>query len=127
MLLLIISAVLTLFVALEHIYIFALEMFFNESETAQKAFGLTPEFLKDQRVKNLLSNQGLYNGFLAMGLLWSLTETGIFRYQLSVFFLTCILCAAIYGSVSASKKIFYIQGMPAFLALLTTVMYIILR
>ena len=81
MLLLILSALLTLFVALEHIYIFILEMFFNESETAQKAFGLDSEFLKDERVKNLFSNQGLYNAFLAVGLLWSLTETGIFRFS----------------------------------------------
>ena len=90
MLLLILSALLTLFIALEHIYIFVLEMFFNESETTQKAFGLDSEFLKDERVKNLFSNQGLYNAFLAVGLLWSLTETGIFRYQLSFFFLTCV-------------------------------------
>ena len=126
MLLLILSALLTLFIALEHIYIFVLEMFFNESETAQKVFGLDSEFLKDERVKNLFSNQGLYNAFLAVGLLWSLTETGIFRYQLSFFFLTCVLCAAIYGSITSNKKIFYIQGIPALLALISTGMYIIL-
>ena len=59
-----------------------------------------------------MSNQGLYNGFLASGLMWSLTETGEFQFQIAIFFLI-----AIYGSETVSKKIFLLQGIPALLAI----------
>ena len=68
-------------------------------------------------VKKMMSNQGLYNGFLASGLMWSLTETGEFQFQIAIFFLICIVCAAIYGSETVSKKIFLLQGIPALLAI----------
>jgi len=77
------------------------------------------EFLKDERVKKMMSNQGLYNGFLASGLMWSLTESGEFQFQIAIFFLICIICAAIYGSVTVSKKIFLLQGIPALLAIMS--------
>ncbi len=109
--------ILIVFVAIQHYCILILEMFFNESEAVQKNFGLELEFLKDERVKKIMSNQGLYNGFLASGLMWSLTETGEFQFQIAIFFLICIVCAAIYGSATVSKKIFLLQGIPALLAI----------
>jgi len=106
-------------VAIQHYCILILEMFFNESRSVQKSFGLDLEFLKDERVKRMMSNQGLYNGFLASGLMWSLTETGEFQFQIAIFFLICIVCAAIYGSATVSKKIFLLQGIPALLAIIS--------
>ena len=115
----ILAFILIIFVAIQHYCILILEMFFNESEAVQKNFGLELEFLKDERVKKMMSNQGLYNGFLASGLMWSLTETGEFQFQIAIFFLICIVCAAIYGSVTVSKKIFLLQGIPALLAIIS--------
>ena len=91
----ILALILIIFVAIEHYYILILEMYFNESETIQRNFGLDSKFLKDERVKKMMANQGLYNSFLASGLIWSLTETGEFQIQIAVFFLICIICAAI--------------------------------
>ena len=113
----ILAFILIIFVAIQHYCILILEMFFNESGAVQKNFGLELEFLKDERVKKMMSNQGLYNGFLASGLMWSLTETGEFQFQIAIFFLICIVCAAIYGSATVSKKIFLRQGIPALLAI----------
>ena len=113
----ILAFILIIFVAIQHYCILILEMFFNESRSVQKSFGLDLEFLKDERVKKMMSNQGLYNGFLASGLMWSLTETGEFQFQIAIFFLICIVCAAIYGSATVSKKIFLLQGIPALLAI----------
>ena len=115
----ILAFILIVFVAIQHYCILILEMFFNESEAVQKNFGLELEFLKDERVKKIMSNQGLYNGFLASGLMWSLTETGEFQFQIAIFFLICIVCAAIYGSATVSKKIFLLQGIPALLAIMS--------
>lgn len=113
----ILAFILIIFVAIQHYCILILEMFFNESKSVQRSFGLDLEFLKDERVKKMMSNQGLYNGFLASGLMWSLTETGEFQFQIAIFFLICIVCAAIYGSATVSKKIFLLQGIPALLAI----------
>ena len=113
----ILAFILIVFVAIQHYCILILEMFFNESKSVQRSFGLELEFLKDERVKKMMSNQGLYNGFLASGLMWSLTETGEFQFQIAIFFLICIVCAAIYGSATVSKKIFLLQGIPALLAI----------
>ncbi len=115
----ILAFILIIFVAIQHYCILILEMFFNESRSVQKSFGLDLEFLKDERVKKMMSNQGLYNGFLASGLMWSLTETGEFQFQIAIFFLICIVCAAIYGSATVSKKIFLLQGIPALLAIIS--------
>jgi len=109
-------------VALEHYYILILEMYLNESETVQRNFGLEIDFLKDERVKKMMANQGLYNGFLATGLVWSLIESGEFQFQIAVFFLICIICAAIYGSVTVSKKIFLVQGLPALMAIIAVLL-----
>ena len=101
-------------------------MYFNESETIQRNFGLDSKFLKDERVKKMMANQGLYNSFLASGLMWSLTESGEFQFQIAIFFLICIICAAIYGSVTVSKKIFLLQGMPALIAFILLLLPLII-
>ena len=93
----IIAGLLILLVAVEHIYILIIEMFFSESKVAQRSFGLEKEFLKDERVKIMMANQGLYNGFLAMGLIWSIFETGAFQVQLAIFFsVMCCMCGNIW-------------------------------
>ncbi len=122
----ILAFILILFVAMEHYYILILEMYLNESKSIQKNFGLELGFLKDERVKKMLANQGLYNGFLASGLMWSLTESGEFQFQIAIFFLICIICAAIYGSVTVSKKIFLLQGMPALMAFILLLLPLII-
>ena len=121
----ILALILILFVAIEHYYILILEMYFNESETIQRNFGLDSKFLKDERVKKMMANQGLYNSFLASGLVWSLIESGEFQFQIAVFFLICIICAAVYGSVTVSKKIFLLQGLPALMAIIAVLLPLI--
>lgn len=105
-------------VALVHIYIVYLEMFLWNTPKGQKAFQLTPEFALES--KTLAANQGLYNGFLAAGLIWSLLHpnTG-FASQLALFFLSCVAVAGLYGAVTVARKILFIQTIPALLALLT--------
>lgn len=102
-------------VALLHVYILVLEMFLWEKPTVRKAFNLTPEFA--QATKVLAANQGLYNGFLAAGLFWGMSlgpdGTGV-----KVFFLACVLVAGLYGAATASRKILFVQGLPAAIGLI---------
>jgi len=109
------ATVLITVVALIHLYILVLEMFLWNTRTGHKAFNLRPDFARDTRV--LAANQGLYNGFLAAGLLWSLWlgEKGT---QVAIFFLTCVVIAGVFGTVIASRKILYVQAIPALAALL---------
>lgn len=102
-------------VAIEHVYFLILEMFLWTKPKGIKTFGLkSKEFAEDTKV--LAANQGLYNGFLAAGLVYSLI---IEDKNLSIFFLICVTIAAIYGSYRTRKvRLFYIQGIPAILALL---------
>ncbi|STQ12601.1 protein YpaA [Enterobacter cloacae] len=95
------ATVLIIIVALIHLYILVLEMFLWNTKTGHKAFNLTPDFARDTRV--LAANQGLYNGFLAAGLLWGLWlgERGV---PVTVFFLSCVLLAGIFGAATASRK-----------------------
>ena len=101
-------------VALLHVWILVLEMFLWERPAGRKAFGLTPEFA--QATKVLAANQGLYNGFLAAGLFWGLS-LGAAGAGVKVFFLACVLVAGVYGAATASRKILFIQGLPAALGL----------
>lgn len=115
----IVSTILVALVALEHVYILVLEMFLWTTPRAQKAFGLTPAFARE--TKSLAANQGLYNGFLAAGLIWGLLHPGAdFGYQLQLFFLICVAVAAIYGGITSKRSILLMQGLPAFLALAAT-------
>jgi putative membrane protein len=113
------SLILVGLVALEHLYILALEMFLWTTPRARRAFGTTPEFAEESRV--LAANQGLYNGFLAAGLIWGLLHPSPqFGAQIQIFFLLCVLVAAIYGGLTAKRSILFVQGGPALLALLAT-------
>lgn len=104
-------------VAVEHLYFLYLEMFAWTTPRVQRVFGTTPEIARDSKV--LAANQGLYNGFLAAGLLWGLIHplaaTG---REIELFFLGCVLVAALYGGLTAKRSILLIQGLPALLALL---------
>lgn len=111
-----ISQILIALIALLHLYFLILEMFLWEQPSGLKAFGNTPE--KAKLTKVLAQNQGLYNGFLAAGLIWSLMAAQPFAAMLGNFFLVCVLIAGIYGSLTASQKILYIQALPAFIALI---------
>jgi len=104
-------------VALEHIYILVLEMFLWTKPRGRKSVGLTPE--RAEATKVMAANQGLYNGFLAAGLLWALVhpDAGV-AYQLKLFFIGCVLVAGLYGGATASRKIFVIQALPAAIALI---------
>ena len=108
------ATVLIAVVAFIHLYILVLEMFLWDTKTGHKAFNLRPDFARDTRV--LAANQGLYNGFLAAGLAWGLW-LGAPGVQVVIFFLACVLAAGIFGALTASRKILYIQALPALLAL----------
>ena len=112
----IIAKVLIACIALLHIYFLVLEMFLWEQPMGMKAFGNTAE--KAKLTKVLAQNQGLYHGFLAAGLIWSLFAPVAFATQLANFFLGCVLLAGMYGAITASKKILYIQALPALITLL---------
>jgi putative membrane protein len=102
-------------VALIHIYILVLEMFFWDKPKGMKVFGLTAQQAKDSKV--LAANQGLYNGFLAAGLIWGLS-LGSAGTHLKYFFLLCVLVAGLYGAATANKRILFVQALPAALGLL---------
>ncbi len=101
-------------VALIHVYILILEMFLWTTPKGRKAFGLTKEFAEASKV--LAANQGLYNGFLAAGLIWGLA-LGAAGGPVKLFFLACVLVAGLYGAATASRKILFIQALPAAIGL----------
>ena len=101
-------------VALIHIYILVLEMFLWTKPAGLRAFGQTQAAAAASRV--LAANQGLYNGFLAAGLIWSIT-LGADGTRVAVFFLSCVIVAGVYGATTASRKILYVQAVPAALAM----------
>ena len=105
------AAVLVALVGLIHVYILVLEMFWWTTPKGRKAFGLTPEFAESTKV--LAANQGLYNGFLAAGLFWGLARADV---PAQLFFLGCVFVAGLYGAATASRKILFIQSLPAALA-----------
>jgi putative membrane protein len=109
----VIAGILVALVAAVHVYIVVLEMFLWKTPRGQKAFGLTPEFAEQTAV--LAANQGLYNGFLAAGLFWGLVAG---NFGAKVFFLVCVMVAGLYVAATASKKILFVQTVPATLALL---------
>lgn len=101
-------------IALLHVYILVLEMFLWEKPAGMRAFRQTPESARQTKV--LAANQGLYNGFLAAGLLWGLW-LGPAGTSVKVFFLLCVLVAGLYGAATASRKILFVQAVPAAIAL----------
>lgn len=113
-----IAEILIALVAIEHLYIFYMEMFAWET-LGRKTFrgSMRDELFKP--TKTLAANQGLYNGFLAAGLIWSffIQDTN-WSVNVAIFFLVCVAIAGIYGAFTASRKIFYVQALPALVALL---------
>jgi len=101
-------------VALEHIYILVLEMFLWTKPAGLRAFGLTPEFAEQTAV--LAMNQGLYNGFLAAGLIWGLMRKND-GFPVQIFFLVCVVVAGVFGGLTAKISILYVQALPAAVAL----------
>jgi putative membrane protein len=105
-------------VAAEHLYILWMEMFAWETRGKKVFKGALREDLF-KPTKTLAANQGLYNGFLAAGLIWTFFITDHhWKLYISVFFLTCIIIAGIYGAFTAHRKIFIVQGLPALIALI---------
>ncbi len=102
-------------VALLHLYFLVLEMFLWDTPFGRRIFGLSPEFASAS--KALAANQGLYNGFLAAGLLWGLW-LGRAGTHLDIFFLSCVIVAGIYGGWTVSRRILFAQAVPAVLALI---------
>lgn len=111
------AAALTALVAFEHLYFLVLEMFLWTKPLGLKTFGLTPEFA--EQTAALAANQGLYNGFLAAGLIWGLTlkDEGT---SVRVFFLVCVVVAGVFGAATASPSILFVQGVPGLVALAAT-------
>jgi len=101
-------------VALLHVYFLVLEMYFWDKPRGLRTFGLTQEFASAS--KSLAANQGLYNGFLAAGLVWGLT-LGASGDSIKIFFLACITLAGVFGAVTANPKILWVQAVPGAVAL----------
>ncbi len=111
----IITKVLVAVVALAHFYFLYLEMFRWTAPKTLKAFGMTAEMAEG--TKRLAGNQGLYNGFLAAGLLWALVAPPELGKQLTLFFAGCVTVAGLYGAATVSRKIFFVQAVPALCAI----------
>jgi putative membrane protein len=108
------ATILTALVALLHLYFMVLEMYFWDKPLGRKAFGLKPDFATAS--KALAANQGLYNGFLVAGLVWGLW-LGAAGHDIKVFFLGCVIVAGVFGAATVSRKIFFVQALPAIIAL----------
>ena len=110
------TVALVLLVALEHFYILVLEMFLWTKPRTRKIFAMEEDLAK--KTTHMAANQGLYNGFLAIGLVFGLINSNpVFANQIQLFFLSCIIVAAVYGSLTVTKSIIVVQGLPAILAI----------
>lgn len=113
----IIVNVITGVVALLHGYFLVLEMFLWEKPAGRKSFRTTAEFAAQS--KSLAANQGLYNGFLSAGLIWGLFA----RDSVKIFFLGCVVVAGVFGAFTVSRRIFYIQALPALIGLILIMVF----
>ena len=109
----VLTSIVIAFVTLSHFGFMVLEMFFWDHPFGRKIFSMTPEFSSSSAA--LAANQGLYNGFLAAGLVWALISD---RKDLKVFFLICIIIAGVFGAATAKMTILFTQALPAAIALL---------
>jgi putative membrane protein len=109
--------ILVALVALLHLGFLYLEMFLWDKPRGLRTFNMTAEVAKQS--KTLAMNQGLYNGFLAAGLIWGLFAGD----SVKIFFLSCVIIAGIFGAMTVSKRIFYIQAIPAILGLLVVLIF----
>lgn len=107
-------------VALLHLLFLVLEMFLWTKPTGRKVFGLSRELA--EQTKALAANQGLYNGFLAAGLVWGLAAGPIAGFAPRVFFTACVLVAGLFGAATAKRSILYVQALPGAVALLLTLL-----
>src|SRR5437773_12236469 len=111
-----IANILVALVAALHVYFLILEIFLWTKPLGLKTFRQSPEKARDSAV--LAANQGLYNGFLAAGLVWGLVQGNpAFAFQIKTFFLVCVIVAGTYGAATVSRRILYVQAAPAVLAL----------
>jgi putative membrane protein len=108
-----ITTIFVCLVAFLHVYFLVLEMFLWDKPFGLRTFGLTPEFAFAS--KSLAANQGLYNGFLAAGLVWGLS-LGIAGNQIKLFFLCCVIIAGVFGGLTANRKILWVQALPGAIA-----------
>ncbi len=104
-------------VAILHLYFLVLEMFLWDKPAGLRAFGQTRE--RAAQTKVLAANQGLYNGFLAAGLLWGVAQ-GAAGLNFKLFFLGCVIVAGLYGAITASRKILWVQALPGLVGLILT-------
>ncbi len=112
---------LLIFIAIFHIYALVLEMFLWTKPAGLKTFRMTLEQAKSSEA--LAKNQGLYNGFLAAGLMWAVFTPQLnFSFMLANFFLICVALAGIFGGITVGKKLFFLQGVPAILGLAVNVL-----
>ena len=116
----VIANVLTGLVAVLHVYFLVLEMFLWDKPYGRKTFGLTAEYAAAS--KTLAANQGLYNGFLAAGLAWGLL-LGAAGASVKIFFLVCVVVAGVYGAITVSRRILWVQALPAAIALVLLLIY----
>ncbi len=118
----IISKILVGIVALEHLYILYLEMFLWTTPRGLRAFGTTQEVADSS--KTLAANQGLYNGFLAAGLIWGILHpNAAIGEQIQIFFLLCVIVAGLYGGFTVKRSILLIQTLPALIALVAVLLF----
>ena len=115
-----VAVALILFVAVEHVYILVLEMFLWATPTGMRTFRRSRE--EQESTKVLAANQGLYNGFLAAGLVWGLFTPTPLGQPLRMFFLGCVVLAGIVGAVTANPRILLVQGLPALAGLVATLL-----
>ncbi len=113
--------VVVVLVALLHLYFLVLEMFLWTTKRGLKTFGMSPE--QAAQTATLAKNQGLYNGFLAAGLLWSVSgREPSMAFQLQLFFLGCVIVAGVYGAATVSKRILFVQAAPAVIGVILAVL-----
>ena len=110
-----VADVLVLVVAALHAYFLVLEMFLWQTPRGMRTFGTDPEFAA--RSATLAANQGLYNGFLAAGLVWGVVAGDPVGFPVTVFFLGCVIVAGLYGATTVSRRILLVQALPGAIAL----------
>lgn len=116
-----VSKILVAVVAVEHMFFLYLEMFLWTTPTGLKTFGMTKEVAESS--KTLAANQGLYNGFLAAGLIWGILHPDpVFGRQIQLFFLACVIVAGVYGGLTVKRTILMVQALPALIALVSVLL-----
>jgi putative membrane protein len=110
-----IANVVVLAVALLHLYFLVLEMFLWTKPQGRRTFGLDADFAEKSAA--LAKNQGLYNGFLAAGLIWGVVAGGSVGFQAKLFFLSCVVVAGVFGALTVNRRILFVQAVPAVVGL----------